>query len=92
MSPVYTKDSAHEAMPDHERHRRPLLLCERQELRRKIATSVAFEHHEVRSPEAVEDRKKQQWVFRSLTQHFRLLDERACLLDCRLWFQVPHSL
>ena len=32
-----SKDTAHEAMPDHERDRRSLLLGERQELRRKIA-------------------------------------------------------
>ncbi len=44
-----------EAMPNHERDRRPLLLGEGQELRGKIARDVAFERHRVRDPEAVED-------------------------------------
>ena len=39
MSPVNSKEIAHEAMPDHERDCRPLLLRERQELRRKVATT-----------------------------------------------------
>ena len=35
--PVHSKEAAHEAMPDHERNGRLLLLGERQELRRKLA-------------------------------------------------------
>ena len=50
--------SPHEAMPNHERDGRPLLLGERQELRRKVARHVAVERHKVRDPEAVEDRKQ----------------------------------
>ena len=45
-------------MPDHERDGRPLLLGERQKLRRKIANQIAVERHIVRDPEAVEDREQ----------------------------------
>jgi len=50
---------SHEAMPNHERDCRPLLLRERQELRREIATDIAIECHKVRCPEGVEDREQQ---------------------------------
>ncbi len=50
--------SAHEAMPNHERDYRLLLLGERQELRRKLARHVAVERHGVRDPKAVEDREQ----------------------------------
>ena len=63
MSPVYSKADAHDAMPDHQRDRRALLLGERQELRRKLAHDVAVERHVVRDPEAVENREQQQRVF-----------------------------
>ena len=73
-------------MPNHERDCRPLLLRERQELRRKIAHSIAIECHKVRDPEGVEDREQQQRVFGRLSERFGLLDQRACLLRSRLGF------
>ena len=74
-------------MPDHERHRRPLLLCERQELRRKLAHHVAVERHKVRDPEAVKDREQQQRIFGRLSERFSLFDQQACPLDSRLGFR-----
>ena len=73
-------------MPDHERHGRPLLLGERQELRRKLAHHVAVERHIVRDPEAVEDRKQQQWVFGRLSERLSLFDQQTCPLRGRLCF------
>jgi hypothetical protein len=74
-------------MPNHERDCRPLLFRERQELGREIATSIAIECHIVRCPERVEDREQQQRIFGRLSEHFRLLDQRACLLRSRLGFR-----
>ena len=73
-------------MPNHERDCRPLLLRERQELRREIATGIAIECHKVRSPEGVKDREQQQGIFGRLSQRFGLLDQRACLLRSRPGF------
>ena len=78
---------AHEAMPDHERSCRPLLLGERQELRRELAHQVAVERHEVRDPEAVEDREQQQRVFGRLPECFSLFDQQTRLLRSRLGFR-----
>ena len=63
-------------MPNHERAGRRLLLGERQELRGKLAHSIAIERHIVRDPKAVEDRKQQQRVFGRLSERLRLLDQR----------------
>ena len=79
--------NTHEAMPDHERDRRPLLLGERQELRRKLAHSVAVERHIVRDPEAVENREQQQRVFGRLSERFSLFDQQTCSLRSRLGFR-----
>src|SRR5216683_4627449 len=49
--------SAHEAMPDRERQGCPLLLSERQELRRKLTHRITAERHKIRGPEAIENRK-----------------------------------
>ena len=73
-------------MPNHERDCRPLLLRERQELRREIAQSVAIECHLVRYPEGVEDREQQQGIFGRLAQRFSLLDQQTCLLRSRPGF------
>ena len=54
--------SAHEAMPNHERDRRPRLVGEGEELRGKIAGDVAMERQRVREPEAVKDGEQQQRV------------------------------
>ena len=78
---------AHEAMPDHERNGRPLLLGERQELRRKLAHHVAVERHKVRDPEAVEDREQQQRVFGRLSERFSLFDQQTCPLHGRFGFR-----
>jgi hypothetical protein len=45
--------SAHQAMPDHERNGRPLLLSERHELPGKAAHSIAIEGYKVRGPGAI---------------------------------------
>jgi len=55
----------------------PLLLGERQELRRKIATNITVECHQIRHPEAIEDREQQQGVFGRLAQCFSLFDQQA---------------
>ena len=74
-------------MPDHERDGRPLLLGERQKLRRKLAHHVAIECHIVRDPEAVEDREQQQRVFGRLSERFGLFDQQTCPLHSRLGFR-----
>ena len=79
--------NAHESMPNHERDCRCLLLGERQELRRKLAHRFAVERHEVRDPEAVEDREQQQWVFGRLSERFSLFDQQTCPLRSRLGFR-----
>ena len=66
---------------------RPLLLGERQELRRKLAHHVAIERHNVRDPEAVEDREQQQRVFGRLSERFSLFDQQTCPLHSRLGFR-----
>jgi hypothetical protein len=45
-------------MANHDGNRPPLLLGERQELRRKLAHHVAVERNIVRGPKAVEHRKQ----------------------------------
>ena len=84
-------------MSDYEWERRPLLLSEREELRRKGAHHVAVERHIVRSPEPVEDREKQQRVFQgspsasvcSISKRARsaaaLVSGAACPLTCMEW-------
>jgi hypothetical protein len=84
--------SAHEAMPNHERDRRPLLLGEGEELRGKIARDVAFERHGVRDPEAVEDGEQQQRVFRALSERFSSFDQKMCSLRSGLGFRRGKSL
>jgi hypothetical protein len=74
-------------MSNYEREGRPLLLSEREELRRKGAHRVAVERHIVRSPDAVEDRDQQQWVFRRLSERFSLFDQQTCLLLSRFGFR-----
>ena len=58
----------HHAMPNHQRDCRPLLLRERQELRREIAMDIAIECHKVHGKEGVEDQEQQQRVFGRLSQ------------------------
>ena len=74
-------------MSDHERHCRPLLLGERQELRRKLAHHIAIECHIVRDPDAVEDREQQQRVFGRLSERLSLFDQQTCPLYSRLGFR-----
>ena len=66
---------------------RSLFLGERQELRRKLAHHIAIECHEVRGPEAVEDREQQQRVFGRLSERFSLFDQQTCPLHGRLGFR-----
>src|SRR3984885_15970021 len=70
-------------MPNHNWDCRPLLLRERQELRRQITTDIAVEGHKIRYPEGVENLEQQQRVFGRLSQGFRLLDQQMCLLGSR---------
>ena len=74
----FQQGRAHEAMPDHARDCRPLLLGERKELRRKLAHHVAVERHITRGPEAVEDREQQQGIFGRLSECFSLFDQQTC--------------
>ena len=73
---------AHEAMPDQARYRCPLLLGQPHQLRRKLARYVTpFNAMKFasRDPEAVENRKQQQRVFRRLSQRlYPLVNARAC--------------
>ena len=73
-------------MSNHERDCRPLLLRERQELRREIATDIAIGCQIVRCPEGPEDREQQQRVFGRLSQRFGLLDQQTCPFDSRPGF------
>ena len=68
---------AHQAMADHERPRRALLIGEGEELDRKLTHHVAVECYEVRDPEAVKDGEQQQGIFGRLAERFRLLDQQA---------------
>src|SRR6516225_2314378 len=77
---------AHETMPYHERNGRPLPLCERQELRRKLAYHVALERDVVRDPQAVENRKLQQRILGGLSKRLRLFDQQTRLLNSRFGF------
>jgi hypothetical protein len=92
--PSRRQGHAHGVMPDHERDFRPLLLGEPQELRRKIAHHVAVERYKVRDPEAVEDRKQQQRVFKRLAKRFSLFDQPTCVLCNRLRFRsgIPFNM
>ena len=74
-------------MPNHKRNCRPLLLGERQELRRKLAHSVAVERDEVRDPKTVEDREQQQWIFGRFSQRLGLLDQQTCPHRSRFGFR-----
>src|ERR1700745_1487081 len=74
-------------MPNHERACRPLLLRQRQELRRETATDIAVEGHKIRYPEGVKNREQQQRVSGRLSERFGLLDKQTSLLCCRLGFR-----
>jgi hypothetical protein len=76
-----------EAMPNHEGDRPPMLLCERQELRRESANGIAIECHVVRYPEGVANLEQQQRIFRRLSQRFSLLDQQTRLLRSRPSFR-----
>ena len=65
--------NAHEAMPDNKWDGCPLLLRERQELRRKLTDNLAVERDVVCDPRAPKDREQQQRVFRRLSERFRLV-------------------
>ena len=73
-------------MPDHERAGRPLLLCERQKPRGKLAHRITVKYNVARHPEAEEDREQQQWVFGRLAERFSLFDQQTCPLSSRLGF------
>src|SRR5262249_44681516 len=74
-------------MPHHERDDRPLLLGERQEVRRKLVQPLAVERHKVCDPAPKEDRKQQKGIFGWLSDCFSLLDQKTCPLYSRLGFR-----
>ena len=85
--PRIQQGHAHEAMPDHERSGRSLLLGERRNCAARLAHRVAVERHVVRDPEAVKDREQQQRVFGRLSKRFSLFDQQTGLLRSRLGFR-----
>src|SRR5262252_3456973 len=79
--PCMQQGQAHEAMPDHERPLRPLLICGGQELDSKLTHHVGVERYNVRGPRAVKNREQQQRIFGRLPERFGLLDQQTCPLD-----------
>src|SRR5262245_60614803 len=74
-------------MPHHEWPRRPLLICEGQELDSQLTHHVAVERYKVADPKAVKNRKQQQWIFRRLCERFSLFDQQTCPLHGRPGFR-----
>src|SRR5437016_3898057 len=74
-------------MPHHEWPRRPLLICEGQELDSQLTHHVAVERYKVGDPKAVKNREQQQWIFRRLSERFSLLDQQTCPLHGRPGFR-----
>jgi len=74
-------------MPNHQRNRRPLLLGQRQELRRELPRSVTVERNKVPDPAAIEDQEQQQRVFGRLAEVFRSFDQQTRLLRSGLGFR-----
>ena len=74
-------------MADHERHGRPLLIGECQELPCKLAQHIPVERHKVCHPETEEDREQQQRVFGRLSQRLSVFDQRRRSLHCGLGFR-----
>ncbi len=64
-------------MPDHKRDCRPLLLGEREELRRQFARQIAIERYKARNPEAVQDREQQERIFGGLFESFSFFDQQT---------------
>ena len=58
-----------------------MLICEGEELDRKLPHHVAVECYEVSDPEAVKNGEQQQGVFGRLAERFRLLDQQTCPLN-----------
>src|SRR6266516_7122331 len=70
-------------MPHHEWPRRPLLICEGQELDSQLTHHVAVERYKVGDPKAVKNREQQQWIFRGLSERLSLFDQQTGPLDGR---------
>ena len=83
---------AHKAVPDHERDCGPLLLRERQELRRKLAHHIAVEGHVVRDAKTVEDGEQQQRDLREALRALRLVRSADVPAPQPPWFPARHSL
>ena len=71
-------------MSGHERPRRPLLICEGEELDSKLTHHVAVECYKARDPQAVKYGEQQQWIFGRLSQRFSLFDQQTGLLNSSL--------
>src|SRR5258708_24910458 len=74
-------------MRHHEWPRRPLFICESQELDSKLTHHVAVERYKIRDPKAVKNREEQQWILRRLSERFSLLDQQSCPLNSRPGFR-----
>src|SRR5438876_592544 len=74
-------------MRHHEWPRRPLLICESQELDSKLTHHVAVERYKIRDPKAVKNREQQHWIFRRLSERFSLFDQQSCPLNSRPSFR-----
>src|SRR5258708_4640514 len=74
-------------MRHHEWPRRPLFICESQELDSKLTHHVAVERYKIRDPKAVKNREEQQWILRRLSERFSLFDQQSCPLDSRPGFR-----
>src|SRR5436309_14403781 len=74
-------------MRHHEWPRRPLLICESQELDSKLTHHVAVERYKIRDRKAVKNREQQHWIFRRLSERFSLFDQQSCPLNSRLGFR-----
>ena len=66
--------SSHQAMPNHARHWRPLLLGKLQKPRRKLTHHITVEGNEVGDPGAIEDREQEQWILGRLSERFSSFD------------------
>src|SRR5947199_10337620 len=73
-------------MRHHEWPRRPLLICESQEMESKLTHHVAVERYKIRDPKTVKNREQQHWIFGRLSERFSLFDQQSCPLNSRPGF------
>jgi hypothetical protein len=71
-------------MRNHTRGNRLSLLRECEKLVSKLSRNGSVEGDDVRDPETVENREKQQWVFSRFSKRLSPLDQKTRSLDCLL--------